>query len=225
MNMDRAFVERFLQRFKLNQHVRPVLLKWATKMLELLVFGLPKEQWATEIYQLHRYCQRNKLPQFSSFDPLEQFSAFMEEWRHLIIDRNQKNKVVNHQKTEYTEQQFPSLTDLLLDNLNLNMQCEAELQHLERRLIQQIKAGSKLEYSVSQVRKFCREHAGEKGFYDERGRLAYLVGVWYDIVNDSYSAEEQIQLAIEDDSDFDSIMRDITDYVNQSGENNAALRA
>jgi hypothetical protein len=224
--MDSLLAEGLLRQFKVNRQVKDTLSKWAAKMAELLVLGLPKDQWVVEIYHLNSYCQRNKLQQFASFDPLQQFSAFMEEWRSLVIGRNQSSKhaVTSSANSSNPPSRFaehdehPSLTELLLDNLNLNLQCEADLQQLEQRLIQQIKAGSKLDYTVSQVRNFCRCHAGEKGFYDERGRLNYLVGVWYDIVNESQVPAIEIDsfmnIATDDDGDFDSIMQDISNYVN-----------
>lgn len=200
------FVDKLLQQFKLNPAVRSVVVKWAEKMAEMLIFGLPKDQWSTEVYQLYSYCQRNKSAQFSSFDPLGQFSAFMEEWRSEIIAEHQTSD--DDSITEH-----PSLTDLLLDNLNLNLSCDADLQILEKNLIHQIKAGTKLEYSVAQVRSFCRSHAAEKGFYDERGRLNYLVGVWYDIVAESYLPISPVNLRLEDENTFDDLMHDINQYV------------
>ncbi len=217
------FASNLLSQFKLLPVVRPVITKWAEKMTEMLIFGLPKDQWFTEVYQLYHYCQRNKLAQFTSFDPLGQFSAFMETWRASVTgfhtshkdhcsSQNQDHPSPNH-NSEETAPEYPSLADLLLDNLNLNLQCENDLQTLEKNLIQQIKAGTKLEYSVAQVRSFCRSHAGEKGFYDERGRLSYLVGVWYDIVAESYQPISPVNLRIEDDNTFDELMDDINHLV------------
>lgn len=230
--MDKLFCEGLLRQFKIHRQVKDILLQWAAKMAELLIFGLPTDQWAVEVHQLRLYCQKNRLQQFASFDPLQQFQAFMEEWRQLVIGKNQpvSNQSVNSitslnssnpsnpNRHSSMENEYPSLTELLLDNLNLNLQCEALLQELEQRLIQQIRSGSKVEYTIAQVRSFCRCHAGEKGFYDERGRLNYLVGVWYDIVNESRVEPvniDLINLATDDDGDFDSIMRDISEYVNQ----------
>jgi hypothetical protein len=243
--MDKLFCEGLLRQFKIHRQVKDILLQWAAKMAELLIFGLPTDQWAVEVHQLRLYCQKNRLQQFASFDPLQQFQAFMEEWRQLVIGKNQllskqvqsvnpnvsnsntvnstnslnSSNPSNPNRHSSMENEYPSLTELLLDNLNLNLQCEALLQELEQRLIQQIRSGSKVEYTIAQVRSFCRCHAGEKGFYDERGRLNYLVGVWYDIVNESRVAPVNIDLTNlptdDDDGDFDSIMRDISEYVNQ----------
>lgn len=196
------FANQLMTEFKLLPVVRPVITKWVQKMTEMLIVGLTKDEWLTEIYQLYHYCQRNKLPQFTSFDRPGQFSTTMETWRMSITERGQEETL-----------EHPSLTDLLLDNLNLDPQCENDLQVLEKNLIQQIKAGTKVEYSVAQVRRFCRSHAADKGFYDERGRLDYLVGVWYDIVLESYKPLSPVNLKLEDEKTFHDLMADIQKYV------------
>lgn len=222
------FAEKLLAQFKLLPAVKPVVVKWAEKMSEMLIFGLPKDQWSTEVYQLYRYCQRNKLPHFASFDPLGQFSAFMETWRAAMLSHHLRIKAsitkaaqtfaprsdtFDHNTHCERLDEYPSLAELLLDNLNLNHRCEADLQTLETNLIHQIKAGTKLEYSVAQVRSFCRSHAGEKGFYDERGRLNYLVGIWYDIIAESCLPISPVNLQLDDDNTFDELMSDIQSYV------------
>ena len=209
------FAEKLLAQFKLNPAVKPTVVKWSAKMTELMVAGRSNTQWSSEVYQLFRYCEKHKLAQFSSFDPMGQFSTFMETWRISILTQHQ---IITSKGTQgrQLQRQEQCLTDLLMENLNLDKWCDEELRDFERELMIEVEAGADLQDLIGKVRNFCRSHAADTGFYDERGRLNHLVTVWYDSIHIAHSIPiSAIDLRIDDEITFNELMHEIECYVAQ----------
>jgi len=221
---------RLLRDFKISKVTAPTLEAWEHKMTELIEFGLTLQQWSVEVYLLSVYCQSHKLSQFASFDPMGQFNGLLQKWRQFVIERYQQRKskinrdlIDNNELTEDDDEDL-GLADLLLNNLNLDESCENNLIMLGRNLRYQIRSGSKVEYTIAQVRSFCRSNAGKTGFYDEHNRLNSLVSLWYETVVQSFvppkanskstsnaksSKDVMINAGNDNNSDIDDVLAEI----------------
>ena len=76
-----------------------------------------------------------------------------------------------------------TLSETLMDQLNLDPRAELMLECLEEDLIHDISNGYTKEMALLKLKKFCRSYAGE-GFYDPQNKFNEIASTWYDEISE-----------------------------------------
>lgn len=134
---------------------------------------------------LARICYMNKSSYAETFNTNGMYNNYVYLWR-----QEQLARMYDKQENVEIENMPLVLSDLLMENCNLDKSSMASLRSLESILISYINRG-RLSYNeaVNSIRNFCRQNASDKGYYDENGLLLSTIESWYSSYNNSSAAE------------------------------------
>jgi hypothetical protein len=107
------------------------------------------------------------------------------------------------------------MSTFILDQLNLDMDCEADLLTLIGTLEEQVREGRGKDAVSNELRKFCRAHSGP-GFYDPNQNFQGLVDIWYDVIVDDMNRESPPPMCDLSFLDEDTVEEAALDWVDST---------
>lgn len=181
MSSCKSITPLLMDQFPIAESGRPELVKWESRMKDSSIFNLwlYTHEWQEEVAKLWNICQKHSYcSKHFPFDPAELFPEIVEEWRQVLLGRQDVMIVKRPMSLD--------LGKMLIKYLNLETNAKMAIHAIEYSWKSSVSTGTPLKVMIDVIRRKCRTLSA-RGYYDPHGQLENLVEVWYHSIHDEHA--------------------------------------